>query len=403
MSMRESLKPERRNKRRLIPMVSTGCILFALGVFHSCGDAQTILASRLSQQPATPTAQQANLLLPFWSGSRMSNEPVFFLQEPGETLAAARLLFVPSKILSLSNVNGTTDFVEGTDYTWKPGSDLLTLTPGSRIPFKTQAEMHPPIGSPQSIGKTQDGKASLFFEGNGPTFQDLQPLATYDHSAAWTGHIPASATTELARTMAKLKTKQPINIVLLGDSISTGAGASSAFHQFPYQPGYGDIVADGLRFLYGGPVSVTNLSEGGQTSEWGVTMAAKVAAAKPDLVILAFGMNDGSRRMTAATYNQNIQSIITAVRAALPQTDFILVATMTANQDWDMSAPALYSEYLEGFLRAKQPGIAVADLTTTWRDLLKVKKFSDITANGVNHPNDFGHRVYAQVILQLLQ
>jgi hypothetical protein len=29
------------------------------------------------------------------------------------------------------------------------------------------------------------------------------------------------------------------------------------------------------------------------------------------------------------------------------------------------------------------------------------KNFSDISGNNVNHPNDFGHRLYAHVILEL--
>jgi hypothetical protein len=34
--------------------------------------------------------------------------------------------------------------------------------------------------------------------------------------------------------------------------------------------------------------------------------------------------------------------------------------------------------------------------------LLKRKSFYDLTGNGVNHPNDFGHCVYAQTLLALL-
>ena len=41
-------------------------------------------------------------------------------------------------------------------------------------------------------------------------------------------------------------------------------------------------------------------------------------------------------------------------------------------------------------------------MTSLWRDLLKTKKFLDLTGNGVNHPNDFGQRLYAQVILDML-
>ena len=37
-----------------------------------------------------------------------------------------------------------------------------------------------------------------------------------------------------------------------------------------------------------------------------------------------------------------------------------------------------------------------------WRDLLRRKSVYDLTGNGVNHPNDFGHQVYADVIASLL-
>jgi hypothetical protein len=46
--------------------------------------------------------------------------------------------------------------------------------------------------------------------------------------------------------------------------------------------------------------------------------------------------------------------------------------------------------------------VALADLTGVWTEFLKLKKDWDQTGNGVNHPNDFGHRVYAQVLSRLL-
>ena len=48
------------------------------------------------------------------------------------------------------------------------------------------------------------------------------------------------------------------------------------------------------------------------------------------------------------------------------------------------------------------PGIALADLTAVWTGFLERKHDWDQTGNGVNHPNDFGHRVYAQVISTLV-
>jgi hypothetical protein len=46
--------------------------------------------------------------------------------------------------------------------------------------------------------------------------------------------------------------------------------------------------------------------------------------------------------------------------------------------------------------------VVLADVTSVWEDVMRYKKFADLTGNGVNHPNDFGHRLYAEVILALL-
>jgi hypothetical protein len=45
--------------------------------------------------------------------------------------------------------------------------------------------------------------------------------------------------------------------------------------------------------------------------------------------------------------------------------------------------------------------VALADVTTPWLEVLKKKPYADLSGNNVNHPNDFGHRLYAQVILEL--
>ncbi len=37
-------------------------------------------------------------------------------------------------------------------------------------------------------------------------------------------------------------------------------------------------------------------------------------------------------------------------------------------------------------------GIAMADVTEVWNRMLQRKLDLDLTGNGLNHPNDFGHR-----------
>ena len=52
--------------------------------------------------------------------------------------------------------------------------------------------------------------------------------------------------------------------------------------------------------------------------------------------------------------------------------------------------------------RTESLGVALADMTSFWEEMLEHKRDWDLTGNGVNHPNDFGHRVYAQVLSSLL-
>ena len=48
------------------------------------------------------------------------------------------------------------------------------------------------------------------------------------------------------------------------------------------------------------------------------------------------------------------------------------------------------------------PGVAFAGLTSIWTGFLELEQDWYQSVNDVNHPNDFGHRVYAQVITTLL-
>jgi hypothetical protein len=74
---------------------------------------------------------------------------------------------------------------------------------------------------------------------------------------------------------------------------------------------------------------------------------------------------------------------------------------MTANPAWQYAAPELYPAYLDAVRALRRPGFAVADVTPPWTWIAGRKNYHDLTGNGVNHPNDFGHRLYAEAILAL--
>ena len=75
---------------------------------------------------------------------------------------------------------------------------------------------------------------------------------------------------------------------------------------------------------------------------------------------------------------------------------------MLGNRDWTTLKHELFPQYRDALAELCEPGIALADLTSIWTEFLKRKRDWDLTGNGVNHPNDFGHRVYAQVLSTLL-
>ena len=326
---------------------------------------------------------------PFWSRRTMDREPILFVQREGAATASGRLLFTPVSKPVLSSPDLDVVYEEGRDYSWQPGSDTIALTASSRIPFKTASQMTPPPGSPNRLGGV------LWAEGR--FFHDLQMLADYEHAGGWNLPPPA-ASTNLDRIRATLLAREPVTVVALGDSITAGYNASGFQPTAapPHQPAYPQLVADALGDRFGGPVTLVNLGRAGTVTGWGIKMVEKVAEAKPDLVILAFGMNHGE---PTADYEAVMRDLLTATRSACPAADVILVASMTKNPR--LRPASQFMAQRDALLAMATPGVAVADVTTPWLKLLETKAFADVSGNNVNHPNDFGHRLYAHTILAL--
>ncbi len=352
---------------------------------------------------ALEKAEAAEVLHPFWQGHLIKREPVLFVAASASTPVTARLLFEPDVVLRVENGDGRTTYKEGRDYVWKRGTRTLTLVKGSRIPMETMEELFPPKGSPGSYGETKDGQKGLLFHEGGKFFWQRQVFVTYRHKEPWTEFVPQTAGRQLHSTIAELRAHKPLKLVVLGDSISWGYCASDIFHGYPYQPPYAGLLAEALRTKYRDTVTLVDLSVGGMTSTWGVEQAPIVAEHKPDLVVLAFGMNDASERMPVAEYAEHSRRMIQIIRKSNPDVEFILVATMTGNPDWVKADQTIYAGYLDALEQMAGPGVVVANMTTIWNELVARKKFEDLTGNGINHPNDFGYMVYAQVILAMLQ
>lgn len=332
----------------------------------------------------------------------MEHEPLLFIQEEGQPAATARLLFAPEKALRITDAGRSTVYEPGKDYVWHSGSPVVTLTAQSRIPFKTHAEMYPPAlkpgeptTPPRAFGKTADGKNGVLFA-EGHYFHDLQMQASYIHAESWRAEVPAVAIERLNRTLAKLQAKESIKLVAFGDSITEGYNASGFTKAAPFQGAYPTLVAEGLQQRFGSKVTLVNAAKAGTQASWGLQNIDKVISEKPDLVLLAFGMNHGH---PPEAFAASMRPIIDAIHTSCPGADIVLVASMTGNPA--IFPPDRFTGYRDALLAMQVPGVAVADVTTPWLELQKRKGFSSLSGNNVNHPNDFAHRVYAQVVMAL--
>jgi lysophospholipase L1-like esterase len=341
-------------------------------------------------------------LEPFWTTDTVYRESVLFVRKNDKTPATAPLLFAPDRLLAVHSADGRHHYELGKDFKVRPDGQGLVLTAGSRVPSLKAAELYPPKGSPRSIAhKTGDPSRSLLFS-EGHWFHDRQVEVTYTHKPAKrTGHKPSFAVKSLPRTIARLRKRRPVTIAVSGDSISYGYNASGLTGAEPFMPPYPRLVAAQLEATYGSKITLHNRAVGGWTSGQGVKDLDNLLRVKPDLVIIAYGMNDVGGRNPAG-FKANIARMLKRIQTANPDTEVILVASMRGNAHWDRTPAAQFPKYRDALASLHGPGVVLADMTALWQDLLKRKRDVDLTGNGVNHPNDFGHRLYAQVILALL-
>ncbi|MFD0714683.1 DUF5722 domain-containing protein [Paenibacillus sp. GCM10027626] len=349
---------------------------------------------------ASAAGEEEKAMKPFWQGNMMNDESVLMISEDG-SLPEASLLFAPTNIVSVRNARHDLTYEEGRDWVFSEGK--LKLTANSRIPFMTYAQMYPDEEATFETMPKKGGGYVIYREGS--YFHDRQINVTYEHAPnVWTGPKPLFADSGLPKTIGKLNARSPLKIAIYGDSIAVGANASGFTGAPPYLGSWSELVKQALEMQYDSSIELVNASLGGANSEWGMQhVQTLVASEHPDLVMIAFGMNDGAGTgVHPSTYKAHIEAMISSVRSANPNAEFVLVGTTLANPETDFlgKQPDYIAELEQIALHGT--GIVTADMTNVHQELLQHKRFADMTGNNINHPNDFLSRWYAQFIAGLL-
>ncbi|MHB1453117.1 MAG: SGNH/GDSL hydrolase family protein [Saccharofermentanales bacterium] len=198
--------------------------------------------------------------------------------------------------------------------------------------------------------------------------------------------------------------KDNLKYVVFGDSISTGAEASGAEHA------YFNVFAKYLEDRCGIRAEVINKAVGGETSDEGIgRFREDVLSQKPDLVSIAFGMNDQNRRPDNACghfvepekYKENIRTM--AHESLLAGAQVILISPCLPNPDWMYTSGDMmvYARCLKEI--SAELGIPLADVSAVWSEVLDAGKTPhSLLLNDINHPNDYGHMLYARTMMALV-
>ncbi|MBQ8954907.1 MAG: SGNH/GDSL hydrolase family protein [Clostridia bacterium] len=338
------------------------------------------------------------LLMPFWEGRTMLNESLLPVRGQDGTVAPMPLLYPAEEILEVRGATLETIYEPGRDWALEDG--CLRVLPGSAIPAMDYDDYYPPQDDGRCFPHSEGGFIRF---SEGAYFHQRQIAVSYRHGDDWNGPVPGEKTALLPRTVGLLRAGAPMNLLIFGDSISTGANASGVTGAPPFQKPWYELMAEGLADFYGTKgIRLLNTSVGGKTSAWGRETAGENAAAlRPDLCVIGFGMNDGSGRVPPEAFIGNLQAIMAAVSAANPACEYALIATTLANREVK-GFLGNQADYLAPMLALEREGVCVADMTTLHQALLERKAFRDMSGNNVNHPNDFLSRAYAQLMLRTL-
>ncbi len=413
----------------------------------ACAAAALVALAGCGGNKSPEDTMTENLIKNFWQSDTMYDETVILVAPMDEAgnitaLPQGRLLFAADEIVSVKQYfhadhAGEKSFTEGADYTYADGVITAVGTIEEDLDGKktSVATTMPYITERQYLGKdlfpgcattatgipSSDGAWEIPYT-EGYQIVQLQLSVTYKHSGAWQNNTPVYQGESLPHALAKLQKKQDTEILIFGDSISTGSNSSSVLKIHPNLPAWYDLMKTGLEKAYGAKVHLTNKSMGGWTTREAVSenpnsgwvggqlvsqvglpalFKGELSAYSPDLAIIGFGMNDATLDVGLNNYAANIRKLIDAIRARNAGCDIILLGTMLANSQ----AKNQYknqTEYsaLNLKIAALYENVVCVDVGAMHQNLLdNGKKYMDMTGNNVNHPNDFMARIYCMNLL----
>jgi len=215
-----------------------------------------------------------------------------------------------------------------------------------------------------------------------PTEEARDALARLPRLTSWTGLSPAA---RAQRLLARLRERQPVTVVALGDSLVSGFELEE-----PHRDGYVYVFARMLRQRFQNErIRLIERGLPGEQSGQGLQRVWRdVIPDDPDLVLVQYGGNDSAAGVPPEAYRRNLEGIIEDL---FRQTKAAVVVATPPMDEEEPDSPFVAAARQA----AEEMGLAVADLDTAFRQ--GGRDYRGAFPLGL-HPQPFGHRLMAEEV-----
>ena len=359
-------------------------------------------------------------LYPIWKGDTSYAEAAFVRESEDGNIKPIQLLYPIEEIISVRSADLQTEYVNGVDYYVDTDGNLCIIEDGN-IPVLKYEDYYFELSDEEH---QQNNLATKFPEANNrgwgyiraevgankPGMSEWTLAVTYKHSADSVVSVPQDKSDTFRKLIDKLEAGERITIVSTGDSITDGWSASGkgGVGIAPNCPPYNNLVENFIKKTYRVKTTHYNVGVSGSNTNGGITKLDEICEKDPDLVFIAFGMNDGCS-IDPSTYVSNINKMVSTIEQKCPDACIVVVGTCLPNAEvaWSPGGESIlkyHIDYIDVLKEAEKSwtNAAYADVTTANLELFERKVYQDVTGSNSNHPNDYMHRIYAQIILQTI-
>ena len=348
---------------------------------------------------------------PFWETSVIYQETVLLVQEEPTSLATGKLQFSPHKILSIRDYTLQTEYIKDVDYVIE--NNVIVRLENSAMPFLTSAHLNGDVVPEGFELKTTISNVTtdivkmggaLYTESPFYYGHQIQVSYVFNKLDANVSEYPTYQLESLPKLLAKLEDKSPVTVVGIGDSVLEGCSSSKFFNREPFLDTFFDLFVQNVERLFETQVESFNLSVGGKQSGWGVQaqQTNEIINKNPDLLLIHFGINDLGAGVSRNIFLDNLEAIILNVRNTNPDIEIMLLSPFAPNENiYDLIEMQKYVDNMH-YLSNHHEGVVVVDVFKLSLEVLKEKKYFDVTGNGINHVNDYSSRIYLSALLNTI-